>query len=205
MKDKLTSIQHTRRNEIISALEKLYKKMSFKDITIKDIAKETTFTRASIYNYYETKEEIFLELYTKEYAKWVMELENLLNTEGKLTKKVFVEYVAKSLEKRVELLKLMSMNNYDMEANSRIEFLIEFKKVFISGIDVFSKLLYKYDKKYKGSSVNKVTYTFFPFIYGLYPYSHVTSKQRKAMEKVGHKWQGNTIYKLTFNFLNEIL
>ena len=205
MEKKLTNIQLNRRNEIIFAAEKLYKKMGFKDITIKDIAKETTFTRASIYNYYETKEEIFLDLYTKEYVKWVEELEILLDSKEKLTKKIFIEYVSRSLEKREQLLKLMSMNNYDMEANSRIEFLVEFKKAFINGINIFSKLLYKYNKKYINDSVDRVIYSFFPFIYGLYPYSHVTSKQKKAMEKAGHKWQKNTIYKLTYNFLNEIL
>ena len=205
MEKKLTNIQLNRRNEIILAAEKLYKKIGFKDITIKDIAKETTFTRASIYNYYETKEEIFLDLYTKEYVKWAEELVILLDSKEKLTKKILIEYVSRSLEKREQLLKLMSMNNYDMEANSRIEFLVEFKKAFINGINIFSKLLYKYNKKYINDSVDRVIYSFFPFIYGLYPYSHVTSKQKKAMEKAGHKWQKNTIYKLTYNFLNEIL
>ena len=83
MKRTFTNIQLNRRNEIVLALEKLYKKKGFKDITIKDIAKETTFTRASIYNYYETKEEIFLDLYTKEYTKWIEALELLLNSEKK--------------------------------------------------------------------------------------------------------------------------
>ncbi len=205
MKKELTNIQQNRRNEIVLALEKLYKKKGFKDITIKDIAKETTFTRASIYNYYETKEEIFLDLYTKEFEKWTEELELLLHSKEKLTKKYFIEYVSKSLEKREQLLKLMSMNNYDMEENSRLEFLVEFKKVFINCINTFSEILIKYDKKYNKESAERVTYAFFPFIYGLYPYSHVTSKQKKAMDKAGHKWQNNTTYKLTCNFLNEIL
>lgn len=205
MKKELTNIQLNRRNEIIIALEKLYKKKGFKDITIKDIANETTFTRASIYNYYETKEEIFLELYTKEYVKWEEELEILLNSKEKLTKKVFTEYVARSLEKREQLLKLMSMNNYDMEANSRIEFLVEFKKVFMNCINIFSKLLIKYNKKFNNDNVDRILYIFFPFIYGLYPYSHVTIKQNKAIEKAGYKWNNNSIYNLTYNFLNEIL
>ena len=205
MKNELTNIQQNRRNEIVSALEKIYKKKGFKYITIKDIAKETTFTRASIYNYYETKEEIFLELYTKEYIKWTSDLNFLLNSRQKLTKEYFVEYIANSLKKREQLLKLMSMNNYDMEANSRIEFLIEFKKVFINCINIFSKLLVKLNKKYNNQIANKIAYSFFPFIYGLYPYSHITPKQKKAMNIAGHKWQSNTIYKLTYDFLNQIL
>ena len=47
-----------RKEEIINACEELYKTMSFKEITLKDIADLTTFTRTSIYNYFQTKEEI---------------------------------------------------------------------------------------------------------------------------------------------------
>ena len=63
-----------RKNEIVSACEKLYQRKGFKDITIKDISVETTFSRPSIYNYFETKEEIFLALLTREYEEWASDL-----------------------------------------------------------------------------------------------------------------------------------
>ena len=56
-----------RREEIIDACEGLYRELPFKDITIGMIAGRTTFTRASIYNYFKTKEEIFLALLQREY------------------------------------------------------------------------------------------------------------------------------------------
>ena len=49
-----------RKEEIINACEKLYETNTFKDITMKSIGEETTFSRTSIYNYFQTKEEIFL-------------------------------------------------------------------------------------------------------------------------------------------------
>ena len=83
---KNADIAAKRKEEIVSACEKLYKSMSFRDITIKDIAKETTFTRASIYNYFETKEEIFLSLYEKEYYIWNDDLERYLALSKSLLK-----------------------------------------------------------------------------------------------------------------------
>ena len=47
-----------RREEIMSACEQLYQKMSFHDITLKEIGEVTSFSRPSIYNYFKTKEEI---------------------------------------------------------------------------------------------------------------------------------------------------
>ena len=198
-------IKTKRKEEIVLACEKLYKKMSFRDITIKDIAKETTFTRASIYNYFETKEEIFLALYEKEYIRWNEDLEEILNSVKKFTKTSFADKIARSLEKRFMLLKLMAMNNYDMEENSRLDCLISFKLAYLKSINLFSQLLTKFNPLLTKKEINDIVYMFFPFIYALYPYSYVTAKQKTAMERAGHKWNDNTIYKLTYNFIIKIL
>ena len=198
-------IETKRKEEIVLACEKLYKKMSFRDITIKDIAKETTFTRASIYNYFETKEEIFLALYEKEYIRWNEDLEEILNSVKKFTKTSFADKIAKSLEKRFMLLKLMAMNNYDMEENSRLDCLISFKLAYLKSINLFSQLLTKFNPLLTKKEINDIVYMFFPFIYALYPYSYVTAKQKTAMERAGHIWNDNTIYKLTYNFIIKIL
>ena len=55
-----------RREEIINACEQLYQTTSFREITLKEIGKITSFSRPTIYNYFETKEEIFLALFKRE-------------------------------------------------------------------------------------------------------------------------------------------
>ena len=60
-------LTNARREEIIAACRRLYETMSFKEITLKEIGQQTSFTRTSIYNYFETKEEIFLALFAQEY------------------------------------------------------------------------------------------------------------------------------------------
>lgn len=70
------SVERTnaRREEILNACEKLYATTNFKDITLKEIGKGTTFTRSSIYNYFHTKEEIFWGLLKREYDLWISAL-----------------------------------------------------------------------------------------------------------------------------------
>ena len=41
-----------RREEIINACEQLYRTMSFREITLKEIGKITSFSRPTIYNYF---------------------------------------------------------------------------------------------------------------------------------------------------------
>ena len=134
----------SRREEIISACEKLYQTMNFKDITIIEIGKITSFTRTSIYNYFNTKEEIFLALHQKEYELWIDELEKIISDNEKLTREEFADLLAKSLENRLQLLKLMSMNHFDMEMNSRQENLIEFKKIYGQSLKTVKKCLDKF-------------------------------------------------------------
>ena len=69
---------NSRKEEILNAAEKLYQTKNFKDITLNDIAELTTFKRTSIYNYFETKEEIFLMLNKRQYEAWVYDLENII-------------------------------------------------------------------------------------------------------------------------------
>ncbi len=59
-----------RREEIINACQRLYRTMSFKEITLKEIENSTSFSRPTIYNCFKIKEEIFLALYTREYDRW---------------------------------------------------------------------------------------------------------------------------------------
>ena len=69
---------NARRDEIINACAELYETTCFKDLTLKDIGKATSFTRTSIYNYFQTKEEIFLALLEREYDLWNADLTDIL-------------------------------------------------------------------------------------------------------------------------------
>ena len=115
------------REEIINACEQLYQTMNFREITLKEIGSITSFSRLTIYNYFQTKEDIFLALFRREYDRWNEDLAAILDGSEQLTKKQLAEEIAKSLAGRQQLLRLLSMNTYDMEANSRQELLTGFK------------------------------------------------------------------------------
>ena len=42
-------------------------------------------------------------------------------------------------------------------------------------------------------------YRFFPFMFGIYPYTYVTDKQRAAMEEAGVDYVYQSVYELTLN------
>lgn len=194
-----------RKEEIINSCEKLYKTNSFKEITIKSIGEETTFSRTSIYNYFQTKEEIFLALMKREYDRWIKDLEDVYNTNLELSKKEFAEKLAKTVEKRKNLLKLLSMNMYDIEANSRMEELIEFKKSYGSAINTVKKCLDKFIKDMDEEEKENFIFLFFPFLFGIYPYTEATDKQIEAMKIAKVLAKNLSIYEITYNMVIKLL
>ena len=194
-----------RKEEIVNACEKLYQTMNFKDITLKEIGNVTTFTRTSIYNYFQTKEEIFLALYEREYGRWNLELVSILEENEALSDKELADKIAVSIEHRAQLLKLLSMNNYDMEKNSRPEPLISFKKAYGASLTNVKRLLKKFRPDMSEQDIRNFIYIFFPFMFGIYPYTSVTDKQKAAMEAAGVDYVYQSIYELTYSCLMMLL
>ena len=194
-----------RREEIINACEKLYQTMSFKDITLKEIGNVTSFSRPTIYNYFETKEEIFLALYEREYDRWNADLESILRDHKTLSKEQLASAIAESIQKREQLLKLLSMNNYDMESNSRPERLVSFKAAYGKSLRNVRALLDKFRPEMSEEEKQSFLYVFFPFMFGIYPYGEVTEKQREAMEQAGVEFAYQSVYEITYQCLIRLL
>ena len=97
------------------------------------------------------------------------------------------------------------MNNYDMEANSREELLVSFKKAYGRSLQNFRMILKKYCPELSDADVEQIVYVFFPFMFGIYPYAEVTAKQKQAMSdaKIDYKYQ--SVYEITYNCLTRLL
>lgn len=198
-------ITDIRREEIINSCDELYKNENFKDITIKQIGEKTTFSRTSIYNYFQTKEEIFLALFQREYEMWIDDLNKMYDENENLSKEEFASGLAHTIEKRPTLLKLLSMNMYDMEENSRMEVLIEFKRAYGDSIKTVKKCLDKFFKNMNEREKQEFLFSFFPFMYGIYPYAFVTDKQKESMQKAEVPFEYMTIYELAYKGILKLL
>ena len=196
---------NARREEILAACRKLYETMSFKEISLKEIGQQTSFTRTSIYNYFETKEEIFLALFQREYEYFARDLDELCGREEALSLDALASELAHALERRPLMLKLLSMNLYDMEANSRMERLVEFKTAYGESSAALDRCLQKFLPGLGEEGRRTFLYAFLPFVYGLYPYTVVTDKQRQAMEEAGVNYIYMSSYEMAYTFIRSML
>ena len=194
-----------RREEILAACQRLYETKSFKEITLKEIGQRTSFTRTSIYNYFETKEEIFLALFQREYELFAKDLDELCQREARLSPDELAAALARALERRPLMLKLLSMNLYDMEANSRLERLVEFKTAYGGSSAAVDRCLRKFVPTLDEKGRQTFLYSFLPFVFGLYPYTVVTEKQKLAMQEAGVPYVYMGTYEMAYRFLRTLL
>lgn len=174
---------NARKEEIINACEMLYQTMNFKDITIKEIGNVTSFSRTSIYNYFETKEEIFLALLKREYDAWILDLHKIVEEHESMDDEQIASAIAKSLDQRHQLLKILSMNHYDLEENSRIEMLIEFKVSYGNSLRAVMGILAKFRPDMDIEKRQEFVYAFFPFMFGIYPYIRGDGETEESDER----------------------
>ena len=170
-----------RREEIVDACAQLYQTLPFKKITLGVIGEKTSFSRTSIYNYFQTKEEIFLALLEREYAAWADDLAAL--AAAPVPAETFPAAFAALVGRRGCMLKLMSMNLYDLEAGSRVENLLSFKREYGRSLRGVEACLRAHFPRCRQKEADKFVYAFFPFLFGVYPYTQVTPKQAEAMER----------------------
>lgn len=192
----------SRKEEIVNACEKLYRTMSFKEITLKEISVETSFSRPSIYNYFRTKEEIFLALMQREYENWAQEIEAVAEENENMSAEDLADALAGSLERHEQLLRLLAMNHYDMEENSRPERLKEFKVAYGATLDAVRDCLRKFFPK---TDCERFIFVFFPFLFGVYPYSVATEKQLDAMREAKMDFKMHSIYEIVYSCVMQLI
>lgn len=185
-----------KRMEIIETAKSLYESKKYSDISILEISKNCSLSRASIYNYFQSKEEIFLFLLDLEFKEWLKDLESCQNNKQNLLD--FAHEIARSLKKRYLMLKLLSLHVHEIEEKCSMEALSDFKKTFNASIFCMRKLLNE-NFQFDSLEADSFIYGFFPYLNGIYPYVHPTSRQNEAVSHLNYQIQTQTIYTMVYN------
>jgi hypothetical protein len=97
------------------------------------------------------------------------------------------------------------MNNFDMEANSRQEMLTGFKASYGRSMRNIRGILDKFCTGMSDEDKQNFIYVFYPFMFGIYPYSAVTEKQKQAMKEAHVDYDYQSAYEITFRCLARLL
>jgi AcrR family transcriptional regulator len=170
--------------EIIDATAYLYKSHHFEEITFAMIAKEANFTRSNLYRYFETKEDIFLELLKHDIANWRKDVLENFTCENKSLSELAEAWVDLVL-KHKRMVKLFTILFTLLERNSSLEALTVFKQKITEEIGMVAQFLST--TLPFSSSEASVEFVFAQsyLTIGAYPMLDLTSKQKEAMGAIG--------------------
>ena len=194
-----------RREEIINACEYLCQTMSYSDMTLKEISKVTTFSRPTIYNYFQSKEEIFLALINREFDRWNIELQNIMSDNMGMTTEELADKLAHSLDNRRLLLKLLAVSVPALEGSGEDERRGFFRNFFGRSQDLILRLLDMTCPWLPSGVQEELTQAFFSFIFGLDSISEIFESQKDLLDREGMDCMYQTVYSLTYNFVIGLL
>ncbi len=194
-----------RKNEILDACEKIYGTQGFYGVNIKEISKEISLTRPAIYNYFETKEEILLGLLIREYADWCDRIEKLIEPAREFNRSELSAQLADTLRDKATLLRILNMNLFEIEQNSRVERLAEFKIQFQRSRAALSEILRAYRADMDGAECGEFCEIFSAFLIGVFPFTAHTEKQREAMRMADVSIAEPSIYEMVYACLLKLL
>jgi hypothetical protein len=106
-------------------------------------------------------------------------------------------------EHSVAIRLICSFPSYIIKQRS-LECLKEFKIAFKRAMEAMVECVTKFlpDNKEK---TELIQYAFFPFTYGIYPYTTPTVNQKQAMDEVGIQYHAISVYEITYHFIKKIL
>lgn len=115
-----------RYEDIINSARKLFLEMEYEDISLSIIANELNITRPSLYNYFDSKEALFLELSKQEYLKLAEALSDGFQKQMDIND--FCNHLYDVLMSDALFLKLMSLHQTVMETKVGREEMESFKR-----------------------------------------------------------------------------
>ncbi|HIY18497.1 MAG TPA: TetR family transcriptional regulator [Candidatus Blautia avistercoris] len=182
-REKKEELVFNRQQEIIQACERLYAAMEYEEINIKEIAKSTSICRSSIYNYYKTKDEIFLDILRKEYFCWLEDLKEETKRDKEGSRESYCRILAESAARHPRLLELISFHYVTIEKNCSLEKLTDFKKGMLPFWNGIRESLREYFPEAPQEKKEHFLLVFLSLLQGIYTMTNLSEKQLAAMKQ----------------------
>ncbi len=187
-----------RKKEITAACKQIYIAEGYDSITMEKISQFTSMSRSSIYNYYTTKEEIILELLAECCLEFEDILKKIFDSRNNMTKEEFCELFATELNKQSLFLSLNTVHfiTLTLDKNCSQEMLDEFKIKIKPLFDTIHNGVKKFFPNVSDEQKHEFIFFIFAMVNGIYPMTHLTEKQHKALAKAIPDYKTPDFYKI---------
>ncbi|MFA6829621.1 MAG: TetR/AcrR family transcriptional regulator [Bacilli bacterium] len=191
-----------RKKEIISIVNTMFDTVDYQDISMKTISEKISIARSSLYCYYNSKEEIMLDIIRDDYIHFLNQIISSFNKENS------IEELSKDLANcylgHMRLLKIISIYLVDIEIHSSLEKVIVFKSNFVKIFKDFDDAINSRFQTASSQDKLNLSHSLVMLTHSLYPAINPLEKQVEAMKAVGMNTV-NDKYAYIYNYLMFIL
>ena len=170
--------------EIVDATARLFEKYDFDNITFALIAQEAEFTRSNLYKYFNTKEEVFLELIKHDIVEWRKEVVHTFQKIQYSIKEFSTLWVDIHIRHK-RMVELLTILYTTLEKNSSLECLISFKKKTQEEFELLAEPLMGALPLFTMETLYEFLFAQLAMAIGTYPMLNLTEAQKEAMDTVG--------------------
>lgn len=100
---------------------------------------------------------------------------------------------------------IMPKTSPEYAENRSLECLVRFKRAYKAAFDAVENLLKHFYPSFSPTRRTEFLFSFFPFLFGIYPYAFATKKQIEAMNRCGFEYPRVTIYELVYQCVTRLL
>ena len=177
--------KNIRFNQIIEATLKQYEQKPYSEISLASIAKDLDFSRANLYKYVSTKEEVFLYIVERDIKAYIDDLEE--EFKGVETENIdaFAATWARVQARHTRLLEVLAILHTIIEKNVRVENLAEFKIKFFKMYDSVLNIIRTHFKALNDEQINMFVSMQLSMAMGLHPMTVVNKVQEEAIKLSG--------------------
>jgi AcrR family transcriptional regulator len=177
-------LKDLRRDEILAAALRLFRRRRYEDITIAEVARESRIAKGTVYLYYRTKEELFLALLSREFVDWFDALDDFLAQPAvPPPADTFVDWILGSLGERNQFLRLIAVMHSVLEQNLELDTALDFKRRLAERAQVGGGALEQRLGFTEGGAGMRLLLQLLAMVIGLYHMTTPDSRVHEAMER----------------------
>ena len=173
-----------RRAAILEAAADLFDETRYDDVSLQQIAKRAGVGKASLYTYFRTKEEIFLQLYRADIEAWLTEMQGRLSTTPVGAPRVLAEQLAAAVLACPRACRLGVLLASVLERNVPVPVLLEFKFGVLAISAKFMVSLARVLPGVQPPELMGFMVDHFALVGGLWPMAHPPPEVEAALEGV---------------------
>lgn len=175
-----------KRAKILKTAWLLYNKSGGVLPTASEIADKALLSKGTIYLYFHTKEEIYLQLYVEKVKEWFDSFtESLEAAEGPLTVQDFVAMTTAYIIENPRVLNLCNIVDGVLEQNTLDEVIIEVKVQLAQILESCSDIITKVFPGISRQRAIKLMLEIYSLVNGLWHFASIPPKTLKALKKKG--------------------